>query len=97
MKMKLEGIKGEEGKWLLGFDLVDDKGNVHSSHEYETSGDLESEIPLDVYSKNRPLHLVPKITKYRGHLTIDGRDFTDAIKERAREIGYPRHADPLWP
>jgi hypothetical protein len=96
MKMKLEGIPGEPGKWLLGFDLVDNRGNVHSSHEYETSGDLESEIPLDSYSKGRQIQLVPKINKYHGQLTIDGRDFRGAIRDRAQEIGYPKDADPLY-
>jgi hypothetical protein len=95
MKMKLEGIKGEKGNWVLAFDLLDNKGNVCSSHEYETSGNLESEISLDVYSGGLLLRLVPKIIRYTGYLTIDGQDYTRAIDDRAKEIGYPREPDPL--
>jgi hypothetical protein len=97
MKVKLEGGAKEGGLWFLNFDLVDDKGNIHSSHEYETSGGLETDMPLDVYSNGLPIRLVPKIKKYRGKLTLDGRYFTDAIDARAREIGYPITGDPLYP
>jgi hypothetical protein len=64
---------------LVNFDLVDNTGRIYDSHQFETSGELESEIPLDVTIGSQSIRLIPKINR------IDCQDFTiDGMR-----VGHP--------
>ena len=79
------------------FDLVDDKGNIYDSHELETSGELEIDIPADAHYGNVSIPLVPRVTKGSDRFTIDGKAYKVAIDDRASDIGYNRESlGPLY-
>ena len=55
---------------FVDFDLVDNTGRIYDSHQYATSGELESEIPIDITIGSQSIRLIPKINR------IDCQDFT---------------------
>ena len=90
--MKIKVYKDE-----IRFDLVDHQGNIYDSHEYETSEELEMDIPMEAKYGDVVIPLVPKVTKGSERFTINDRFYKHAIDERADEIGYNREKlGPLY-
>lgn len=81
------------------FELIDKTGKVYGSHEFDTSGELECDIPLDIYLDDHEIRLVPKVTMPPScqEFTIDGGDYRNTIDTRAKDIGYDPKVGPLYP
>lgn len=91
-------MKIKVSKDKIKFDLIDYQGNVYDSHEYETSEELEIDIPMEANYGNVSIPLVPKVTKGSERFTINDGLYKYAIDERADEIGYNREKlGPLYP
>ena len=85
--MQIKLVKGK-----IEFQLVDQYDDVYSAQEYQTSANLEFDLPEEANDRQgRTIKLVLKLVKRpQGYLRIDGKDYQQAIKDRATAINYEK-------